>query len=88
VIVTGASSGTGAATAHALHAAGADLVLAARRAQWLEKLSAELGGALRVGPTSPVQRRHARPAPSHQANSQSPWHSGRPELARMIAGNR
>lgn len=45
VIVTGASSGIGAATARALHAAGAHPVLAARRAERLESLSTELGGA-------------------------------------------
>jgi NADP-dependent 3-hydroxy acid dehydrogenase YdfG len=43
VIVTGASSGIGEATARALHAAGARPVLAARRT---ERLNAQLGGAL------------------------------------------
>ncbi len=46
VIVTGASSGIGAATARALHLAGAFPVLAARRADRLAGLSDELGGAL------------------------------------------
>jgi short-subunit dehydrogenase involved in D-alanine esterification of teichoic acids len=48
VIVTGASSGIGAATARALHAAGAQPALAARRASRLAALSTELGGALAV----------------------------------------
>ncbi|MCW2897422.1 MAG: short-chain dehydrogenase/reductase [Actinomycetia bacterium] len=48
VIVTGASSGIGTATARALHAAGAQPVLAARRTQRLDALSAQLGGALSV----------------------------------------
>jgi NADP-dependent 3-hydroxy acid dehydrogenase YdfG len=46
VIVTGASSGIGEATARALHAVGAHPVLAARRTDRLKELSAELGGAL------------------------------------------
>ena len=48
VIVTGASSGIGASTARLLHAAGANPVLAARRAGRLAALSEELGGALAV----------------------------------------
>ncbi|QRP50913.1 SDR family oxidoreductase [Amycolatopsis sp. FDAARGOS 1241] len=48
VIVTGASSGIGASTARALHAAGAHPVLAARRADRLAALSGEFGGALAV----------------------------------------
>jgi NADP-dependent 3-hydroxy acid dehydrogenase YdfG len=48
VIVTGSSSGIGEATARLLHDAGALPVLAARRAERLTALSAELGGALAV----------------------------------------
>ncbi|MFN2535594.1 MAG: SDR family oxidoreductase [Pseudonocardiaceae bacterium] len=48
VIVTGASSGIGAATTRLLHQAGAHPVLAARRGCRLESLSKELDGALAV----------------------------------------
>ena len=48
VIVTGASSGIGEATARLLHAAGAYPVLAARRADRLATVSKELDGALAV----------------------------------------
>jgi len=55
VIVTGASSGIGEATARALYEAGAQPVLAARRADRLHQLSEELGGALAV-PTDVTDR--------------------------------
>ncbi len=42
-VVTGASSGLGVRFARVLHAAGADLVLAARRKRNLQELAAELG---------------------------------------------
>jgi short-subunit dehydrogenase len=48
VIVTGASSGIGAATARLLHQGGAHPVLAARRGDRLESLSTELDGGLAV----------------------------------------
>ena len=48
VIVTGASSGIGAATVRLLHQAGASPVLAARRGDRIEELAKDLGGALAV----------------------------------------
>lgn len=47
-IVTGASSGLGARFAKVLHAAGATVVLTARRLERLETLSAQLPGSLAV----------------------------------------
>lgn len=47
-IVTGASSGLGVRFAKVLHAVGAKVVIAARRADRLEALAAELPGALAV----------------------------------------
>ncbi|MFM7063264.1 MAG: SDR family NAD(P)-dependent oxidoreductase [Actinomycetes bacterium] len=49
-VVTGASSGLGEQFARALHAAGAHVVVAARRADRLEALAAELGSRATVVP--------------------------------------
>jgi len=49
-VVTGASSGIGAATARALAAAGFSVVLGARRAERIEAIAEEIGGAARAYP--------------------------------------
>lgn len=49
-LITGASSGLGARAAGVLHAAGAEVVLAARREDRLEGLAGELGGRVTIEP--------------------------------------
>src|SRR4051812_3270095 len=56
VIITGASSGIGAATARAFAAAGAHLTLAARNAAQLEELARGLPGRALVAPTDVTDR--------------------------------
>ena len=58
-IVTGASSGIGEATAEALVGEGATVVLAARRADRLEKLAARLGPSTMSVPTNLADVRQA-----------------------------
>lgn len=53
-VITGASSGIGAATARALAAAGFEVIVGARRLQRLEELAAEIGGrAIELDVTEP-----------------------------------
>jgi uncharacterized protein len=50
VLLTGASGGIGKAVARALHAAGAEVVLSARREDVLEEIRAELGERVQIVP--------------------------------------
>src|SRR3954467_13057855 len=89
VIVTGAGSGTGAATARRLGAAGAPVVLAGRRADPLREVAAGItaaggqapGGAPRPGhpprPARPARTGSRRPAWTASAGSTA-WSTTRP----------
>ena len=62
-VVTGATAGIGAATAHALHERGAKVVIAARRADRLEQLASQIDGLAvpcDVGDWDQVQKLVAR----------------------------
>ena len=52
VLITGASSGFGAAAARAFAAAGGKLLLGARRVDRLEKIAAEVFGGKKTAPSS------------------------------------
>jgi NADP-dependent 3-hydroxy acid dehydrogenase YdfG len=61
VVITGASSGLGEATARYLAERGATLVLGARRAERLQTLVEEITARRpHVSPTSPIPRRSRR----------------------------
>ncbi len=61
-LITGASSGIGEATARALAAEGASVVLVARRAERLERLAGELGGDASVVAADVTERAQASDA--------------------------
>src|SRR5688500_18184284 len=68
VVITGASAGIGAALARALHARGAKLALAARRADKLAALNAELGGG-HLTVSADVGKTAACPRPNDESSA-------------------
>ena len=71
-IVTGASSGLGARFAQVLHAAGATVVLAARRVDRLDALVAELGEHLTDREVLGLTAAHVSSLPTRKTRTKRP----------------